>query len=140
MIPIKIDPKTFYTDTDSAFTSCELDPKLLGDSLDQYKDELKGKVFNEAYFIGHKKYGYWYIDGECRIECSVFSGVPRNSLTFTEVKNIFKGSIITKSISSRFFKSFSLLNINIRDTFISIKNTSSKRLINNDVFGFYYGK
>ena len=61
MIPIKLDPNTLYTDTDSAFTTKPMDPALLGPELGQYKDELKGQVINEAYFLGPKKYGYYII-------------------------------------------------------------------------------
>lgn len=57
MIPFKIDPNTLYTDTDSIFTTKPLDPTLLGIAmreLGQMKDELKGQVIEEAYFIGPK--------------------------------------------------------------------------------------
>lgn len=115
MIPFKINPATLYTDTDSAFTSEPIDPSLIGPELGMMKDELKGQVIEEAYFIGPKKYGYYIIDsvtGE-RKEFSVFSGVPRNSLSFVEVKAIFEGNIVTKNISNRFYKSFNNLNITI---------------------------
>ena len=91
MIPFKINAHTLYTDTDSCFTSEPLDPSLIGPELGMMKDELKGQIIEEAYFIGPKKYGYYIIDnvsGE-RKEYSVFSGVPRNSLSFTEVKSIY---------------------------------------------------
>ena len=87
MIPFKTDPNTLYTDTDSVFTSKPIDPSLLGIELGMLKDELKGQVINEAYFLGPKKYGYYIIDNQGnKEEFSVFSGVPRNSLTFDEVK------------------------------------------------------
>ena len=115
MIPFKIHPSTLYTDTDSVFTSEPLDPSLIGIELGMMKDELKGQVIAEAYFIGPKKYGYYIIDsvtGE-RKEFSVFSGVPRNSLSFSEVKSIFEGNIVTKNIPNRFYNSFTNLNITI---------------------------
>ena len=133
MIPFKINPHTLYTDTDSCFTSEPLDPSLIGPELGMMKDELKGQVIEEAYFIGPKKYGYYIIDSETGIrkEFSVFSGVPRNSLSFAEVKTIFEGNIVTKNISNRFYKSFNNLNITIKDTTISVKNTNDKVLVNN---------
>ena len=89
MIPYKIDPNTLYTDTDSSFTSKPINPELLGDMLGQMKDEMNGIIIQEACFVGPKKYGYWYYDKDGnRIEKSVFAGVPRNSLTFEEIRNI----------------------------------------------------
>jgi hypothetical protein len=86
MIPFKIHPDTLYTDTDSAFTTSPIDPSLIGKELGLMKDELKGLLIEEAYFVGPKKYGYWLLDRDgTRIEESVFSGVPRNSLSFEEV-------------------------------------------------------
>lgn len=132
MIPIKIDPNTLYTDTDSAFTSKPINPDLLGIELGQYKDELKGQVIAEAYFLGQKKYGYYIIDNEGnQKEFSVFSGVPRNSLSFEDIKNISQGKTIIKYIPNKFFKSFIDLNITIKDTKLTIKNTNTKELINN---------
>lgn len=132
MIPFKIDPNTLYTDTDSSFTTAPIDPELLGDMLGQMKDEMKGVLIQEALFLGPKKYGYWYYDelGN-KVEKSVFAGVPRDSLTFEEIKNIFMGETITKNVSNRFFKSFNDLNIDIKNTFITIKNTVDKDLKNN---------
>lgn len=132
MIPFKINPNTLYTDTDSVFMSEPLDPSLISDELGMMKDELKGQVIEEAYFLGPKKYGYYMFnkDGQ-RKEFSVFSGVPRNSLSFEEVKSIFEGKTITKNISNRFFKSINTLKISIKDTKISIKNTPHKKLVNN---------
>jgi len=131
MIPYKLDPNTLYTDTDSIFTKNLIDPTLLGDSLGLMKDELNGQTINEAYFLGPKKYGYYIIDKGIKQDFSVFSGVPRNSLTFDEVKTIFNGQTIIKNISNRFFKSFKNLSITIKDTNISIKNTNHKKLVNN---------
>lgn len=133
MIPFKIDPNTLYTDTDSAFTTKPIDPSLIGIELGQMKDELKGNIIKEAYFIGPKKYGYYIIDKDTgqRKDFSVFSGVPRNSLSFNEVKSIFEGQIITKNIPNKFYKSFTSSSITIKDSKITIKNTSNKQLINN---------
>jgi hypothetical protein len=84
-------------------------------------------------FLGPKKYGYWYLDKEgIKVVKSVFAGVPRNSLSFEEIRNIFEGETITKNISNRFFKSFKNLSITIKDTKISIKNTNDKVLFKNE--------
>jgi hypothetical protein len=133
MIPFKIDPNTLYTDTDSHFTTKPIDPNLLGLDIGLMKDEMKGQLIQEAYFIGPKKYGYYIIDpvtGQ-RKEFSVFSGVPRNSLSFEEVKSIYNGKTITKIVPNRFYKSFNDLNITIKDSTITIKNTNDKELVNN---------
>jgi hypothetical protein len=153
MIPFKIDPNTLYTDTDSAFTSAPIDSSLIGDQLGQMKDEMKGILIQEGLFLGPQKYGYWYLDKEGnKVTSSVFSGVPRNSLTFEEIIEISKGTTITKNIPNRFYKSFNNLNINIKDTFITIKNNNDKTLLNNeylpikvnqgnyDLFGYLYNK
>ena len=153
MIPYKINPNTLYTDTDSAFISESINSNLIGTDLGLMKDELNGNTINEAYFVGPKKYGYYLINElGIKKEYSVFSGVPRNSLTFNEVKDIFEGKIITKTINNRFFKSIQTLDITIKDTIISIKNDYNKTLINNiyyppvisngfnDIFIYYYNK
>lgn len=133
MIPFKIDPNTLYTDTDSIFTTTTIDPTLLGDHLGQMKDEMKGILIQKGLFLGPKKYGYWYLDETGnKVEKSVFAGVPRDSLTFNEIKTISVGNVITKNISNRFFKDFSTLDIDIKNTFITIKNTSEKTLVNNE--------
>ena len=131
MIPFKIHPDTLYTDTDSAFTSKPIDPSLIGIDIGLMKDELKGNIIKEAYFLGPKKYGYYIMEDGIKKEFSVFSGVPRNSLTFDEVKGLFLGKTITKKISNRFYKSFTDLKISIKDTKITIKNTNTKLLKNN---------
>ena len=133
MIPLKIDPNTLYTDTDSAFTTKPIDSNLLGKDIGLLKDELNGQVIQEAYFLGPKKYGYYLFDKETGLkqDFSVFSGIPRNSLSFDEVKSIFKGQFVSKNISNRFFKSFINLNVTIKDTIITIKNTNQKQLVNN---------
>jgi hypothetical protein len=132
MIPFKMDPNTLYTDTDSIFTLKPIDPRLLGNGLGLMKDEMNGLVIKEALFLGPKQYGYWYLDQEGNmIEKSVFSGVSRNSLTFGELIKIHEGKEITKLIPNRFYKSFNSLNIDIKDTSITIKKNNNKLLVNN---------
>jgi predicted nuclease of predicted toxin-antitoxin system len=52
----------FYTDTDSIFVDRELPQDMVGKDLGLMKDELSGGVIKEAYFLGIKQYGYWYLD------------------------------------------------------------------------------
>jgi len=122
MIPYKIDLNTLYTDTDSIFTLVPIDPHLIGDQIGLMKDEMNGIIIQEGLFLGPKKYGYWYYDevGN-KIEKSVFAGVPRNTLTFNEIRSISEGNVITQNVDNRFFKSFHNLNIDIKNTFITIK-------------------
>jgi hypothetical protein len=130
MIPFKLDPNTLYTDTDSIFTLKPIDPTLLGDGLGLMKDEMNGLVIKEALFLGPKQYGYWYLDENGnKVEKSVFSGVSRDSLSFADIIKIHEGQTITKTIPNRFYKSFNNLNIDIKDTSITIRKTNNKLLV-----------
>jgi hypothetical protein len=47
------------------------------------KDELKGLIIKEGYFLGIKKYGYQYLDKSNNLVTkSTFAGIERNSLSF----------------------------------------------------------
>jgi len=122
----------YYTDTDSIIVGQELPTLLIGKELGLMKDELEGLTIKQAYFLGIKQYGYWYLDknGQ-RIENSVFAGVSRNSLSFQEVKDVFFGKTIVKTVKSRFFRSSSSLNITIKDINISVNFKPNKVLLNN---------
>lgn len=72
MTPYKINPNTLYTDTDSIFTTQPLPNHLIGKDLGLMKDELNGLRIKQAYFLGIKQYGYWYLDKDnVRIQKSV---------------------------------------------------------------------
>jgi len=132
MMEYKLDPGCVYSDTDSVFTTSLLPENDLGSDLGLFKDEMKGLVIEEGYFLGIKKYGYWYLDENGkRIEKSTFAGVTKNSITWDEVIKIFKGSTIIKYIPIRFFKSFKNLNIKIDDTSVSVRFTPDKVLRDN---------
>ena len=132
MIPFKIDPKCLYTDTDSVFREGDLDSKFVGKEIGLMKDELTGKTIEEGYFLGIKKYGYWYLDDQKRkVEKSVIAGIKRDSISFDEIIKIFNGETIIKEIPIRFIKNFSSLNINITNTQVSIKFATKKLLVNN---------
>ena len=93
------------------------------------KDELNGSVIKEAYFLGIKKYGYWYLDNDGqRIEQSVIAGVPRNSVPFNEIIELNNGKKLVKEIPIRFYKSFNNLNIKINSTHITIQKSNDKQL------------
>jgi hypothetical protein len=136
MIPYKIDDNVLYTDTDSIFTTKKLSDNLIDNNkLGYMKDELQGKVIKEAYFLGIKQYGYYYKDNNEIIEKSVFAGVTRNSLTFNEIKQIHNNKTIIKTITNRFYKSLTTLNISIKnDIKLIITRTNSKKLVNNNYY------
>jgi hypothetical protein len=96
------------------------------------KDELNGKIIQEGFFLGIKKYGYWFLDdNNNKIEASVFAGVKRNSLTFNEIIDLYKGFKLHKSIDNRFYKSLNDLNISIKSSNISIQKSNRKILVDN---------
>jgi DNA polymerase family B len=133
MIPFRLHPGTVYTDTDSIFSNEPLPIELLGCGIGLMKDELNGSVINEAYFLGIKQYGYWYMDSNNqRIEQSVFAGITRNSLKFEEIVKLFNGLTLYKFVENRFYKSFKNLSISIKSVNVSIKMNSDKKLINNN--------
>ena len=126
------DYELFYSDTDSIMIDRSLPEELIGKELGLMKDELSGLNIKEAYFLGIKQYGYWYLDESGnRIERSVFAGVKRNSLTFEEIANLFNGKVITKTANSRFFRSLTKLNIRIKDVNTQIVFKPNKMLVNN---------
>jgi hypothetical protein len=57
MIPFQMDGFCVYSDTESVFTGKKLDSKFIGSDLGFMKDELKGLILKEAYFLGITKYG-----------------------------------------------------------------------------------
>jgi hypothetical protein len=133
MIPFKLHPGTAYTDTDSAFIEGILPPHLVGNKLGMMKDELKGNIITEGYFLGIKQYGYKYLDKSSNkiIEKSVFAGVPRDSLSFEDIIKLTKGDKIVRLVPLRFFKSLKNLSINIKPTTLTIQMNHSKKLMNN---------
>nr|WVH37974.1 DNA polymerase [Fomes fomentarius] len=133
MIPYKINPNTLYTDTDSIFTTEALPNDLIGKELGLMKDELSGLRIKQAYFLGIKQYGYWYLDHDNnRIQKSVWAGVSRDTLTFSEIVNLYNKNVLTKTIDSRFFKSLIKLNIIIKSIKINIRFNPHKQLVNNN--------
>ncbi|KAH8901783.1 hypothetical protein BR93DRAFT_888739 [Coniochaeta sp. PMI_546] len=132
MMQFKLNGLIAYSDTDSVFTTVKLALKFVGDKLGLMKDEMNGILIEEAIFIGPKQYGYWFIDANgVRVERSTFSGVPKNSLTFSEVEQIFNGSHITKDIPVRFNRSFTELSVTIKPAKITISAHNIKKLIDN---------
>jgi len=129
MIPFILHPGTVYTDTDSISSKTPLPNNLIGNELGLMKDELNGLIIKEAIFLDVKKYGYWYFNkNNIKEEKSVIAGVPRDTVNFEEIKQIFKGEVIIKTIPTKFYKSFKNLNISIKSANVSIKK---KKLILN---------
>ena len=129
---LKNNIKIYYTDTDSIFVDKPLPDYLIGDNLGLYKDEMNGRLIEEAYFLGVKQYGYWFFDeNNQRVERSVFAGVPRNSLSFKEIISLVKGNQIIRIIKNRFFKYLNNLNIKIMDTKLTISRSENKSLKGN---------
>jgi hypothetical protein len=127
MMKYKNSEDCYYTDTDSVFLGSKLPDKFIGDELGQMKDELDGKVIDQAYFLGIKKYAYKCGD----VEKSVIAGVTRNSISFKECEDLFKGVTLTKTNDNRFYKSLTKLNIIIKSSTTSIRMLNDKTLVNN---------
>jgi len=129
MLLAKLGINLYYTDTDSIFVDKELPEYLIGKELGLLKDELNGGTIKKAYFLGIKKYGY--IDDKDQTH-SVFSGVPKNSLTWNEIEQISQGITLIKPSAARFYKNLSNLNINIKNNLeTSITLNTRKRLLAN---------
>lgn len=106
MMDFKLNYDIYYTDTDSVILGSELPKHLVGKELGLMKDELNGSVIKESLIFDIKKYGYWYIDDNNRkIEKSVIAGVPRDSISFEELRKLSNGEILTKELPIRFYTS-----------------------------------
>ena len=121
-----------YTDTDSIFTTKPLPLALIGRELGLFKDELNGLLIKEAYFLGIKQYGYWYLDSNGhRLEKSVWAGVTRDTISFEEIVGLFNHKKVIKTNPARFFKSLTNLTVSIKSTNTTIEFRPSKELIDN---------
>lgn len=110
-----------YTDTDSIFTTKPLDSDLIGKELGLMKDELDGKVIDEAYFFGIKKYGYRINDKTS----SVFAGIKRDSLTWNDILDIYNNKTVDSLQVNVFFKSLNSLNIVVKNRKIKVRKDIS---------------
>lgn len=116
MTPLLLNDSVLYSDTDSIFASESFPSELLGTKIGQLKDELKGFTIDEAYFLGHKQYGYTYKDWDgSKIDKSVWAGVTRDTLSFNDIAWLAKGNALQKIAKDRFFRKLSDLSINVRD-------------------------
>jgi hypothetical protein len=132
MMDFKLNFDIYYTDTDSAILGSDLPKHLVGKELGLMKDELKGCVIKEALIFDIKKYGYWYIDENNRkIEKSVIAGVPRDSISFEDLRKLSRGELLTKELPIRFYKSFKDLNISIKPALVTIQLTNEKKIVGN---------
>lgn len=84
--------------------------------------------------IIHKEYNQngnfmsFVIVNNNKIDCSIISGIPRNTIPFNDIIKLSKGQTLLKSLNNRFFKSFKSLNINIKSVTVTIKQTNKKLL------------
>lgn len=139
MIPFKISGKCYYTDTDSVFIEGELPKEFIGKELGLMKDELDGLTIKEAYFLGIKQYGYTYLNNDGKLILkSVFAGVSRDSICFTDIAKLFKGDVLNIKTDARFFKSLVNLSIKIKPINLQIKLENDKQLVNNDYLPLVY--
>jgi hypothetical protein len=131
MMPFKLDPTCAYSDTDSVFTKNSLGIIQEGKELGLFKDELNGINIKKATFLGIKQYGYQFEQNNQLIEKSVFAGVPRNSLTYSQILDLKQGKTIESASKLRFYKSFLDLNIKIKEVSVKVKKNNNKILVNN---------
>ena len=96
------------------------------------KDELNGNIIKEAYFLGIKQYGYHYKHNDKTIECSVFAGVTRNSINFTDFVKLANGESLFRILPDRFHKSFTDLSISIKPATVNIQAKPAKTLVGNN--------
>lgn len=126
MMPVK-DENCCYTDTDSVITTVPLPKELMGSEIGLFKDELDGKLISQGLFLGIKQYGYIIDD----TDKSVFAGVPRNTIKFSELKAIASGETLNKKVNNKFIKSMKDLKMKILSSNLNIKANNEKILINN---------
>lgn len=119
----------YYSDTDSIFVNKNLPENMVGKELGQMKDELGGGVIKEAYFFGIKKYGY--LDDKDKTK-TIFSGIPRNSISWNEIIDLSKGISINKTIPDQFFKYLNKLQINIKHKNVLVEFKPDKKLVDNN--------
>lgn len=86
----------------------------------------------ECYVLGIKQYGYHYKYEEGIKECSVFAGVPRNSLSFSDFIKLANGATLHRKLPDRFNKSFNDLSIIIKPAEVTIQAKPAKQLIGNN--------
>jgi hypothetical protein len=126
MMPVK-NEFCCYSDTDSVITTVPLPSHMMGDELGLFKDELNGSIISKGVFLGIKQYGYIIGDKEK----SVFAGVPRNTIKYTELEYLANGGSLNKPVNDKFFKSLKTLKMKIMHSSIIIKANNKKILKDN---------
>nr|YP_009704468.1 hypothetical protein [Volvariella volvacea]AYD91357.1 hypothetical protein [Volvariella volvacea]AYD91389.1 hypothetical protein [Volvariella volvacea]AYD91418.1 hypothetical protein [Volvariella volvacea] len=88
LVPYKMRGIVVYSDTDSILSKEPLKDYEVGEALGKMKDELNGGRVKKLLCLGIKKYVavIQKPDGS-EYTKSVFAGVPRNSLTFEQVRS-----------------------------------------------------
>jgi len=118
------DINLFYTDTDSIIIDKPLPSNLISNSIGLMKDVLKGDKIKEGIFISPKLYGYKTYNNDEKI---VARGIPINTLTFEDIKDIYNGKEITKCVN-KLFKNINDLTIKSRNIDIKTKNLYMKNV------------
>ena len=122
MSQFKNDPniKIFYTDTDSLFTDKELDPKLIGNELGQFKLEY---VFKDAVFLAPKVYGGITVHNQEIVKVKGY----KNHISFTELKSLLNKNSNISLIQNKWFKDLGNSSILIKDQIYTLTATDNKR-------------
>lgn len=119
--------KIYYMDTDSIYTDMPISEHLLSDELGDLKDELKGDIISEAYFVAPKVYGF---KQEKTLQPTIKAkSIKKDQITFDHIKNLYNGETLQFPVK-RFFKnieSLSLLEKSFNVT-ISRDESNSKRI------------
>ena len=133
MSGILADPSinVLYTDTDSAYIQGELDPKLIGKGLGQFKLEY---TFKEAVFLAPKVYGGILLDGK---ELTKVKGF-KNNLIYPDLLSLLDKNSKLELNQDKWFKSISEGNISIKNSLYTLIVTENKRQLiydNNKLIG-----
>lgn len=129
MMDFKLNNDVIYSDTDSVILGNTIDDSFIGPELGQMKDELNGGYMDECYVLGIKQYGYHYSSEKGRLECSIFAGVSRNSINFSDFCKLALGDTIFRKLSDRFTRNLGDLSITIKPASITVKAKTAKQLV-----------
>jgi hypothetical protein len=111
-----------YSDTDSMFLDCELDPKYVGKGLGQWKLEYDLK---EAVFLAPKVYGGIF-NKPIKKEFTKIKGF-KELVTFKQLKSLLKIDSYLNLTHEKWFKSLSKGEITIKNQIYKLMPTSNKR-------------
>jgi hypothetical protein len=119
-IKMKYKDSLYYSDTDSAFLDCELDPKFIGTGLGLWKLEYDLK---EAIFLAPKVYGCLFKDKKELVKVKGF----KNLVTFKKLKSLLKKDSSLNLNQEKWFKNLAKGEITIIKQIYKLTATSNKR-------------